>query len=266
MGNSASIEKTLNTSAITKNISETSIKNKANVNSESIQMSEQTVEFAGYTEGCDINIAQTADLEVESSTNLDVESIVNSRSDIASKLKIESNTYVDRQTESLSTAWGNKAKLKERISQEIENITKNVFTKENVTNVVNKAVQVTKQGIKFGGVIVCKEDGSIDVEQNATAKIVVDTLIRDVTDLMYESKVFNDMGLKTTTGASSKDTGIIGDAGRAISSIIGAITGPILAIIVIAVILLIGLIFMFRQKRKGNGGGGLQNYSYYEGQ
>ena len=221
MGNSTSIEKTLNTSAITKNISETSIKNKADVNSESIQMSEQTVEFGkgSYTEGCDINIAQTADLEVETSTNLDVQSIVNSRSEIASKLKIESNTYVDRQTESLSTAWGNKAKLKERISQEIENITKTVFTKENVTKVVNKAVQITKQTIKFGGVVICKEDGSIDVKQNVAAKIVVDTLIRDVTNLMYESKVFNDMGLKTKTGTTSKDTGLIGDAGRAISSI-----------------------------------------------
>lgn len=262
MGNAQTIEKSLSTSAITKNISETNITNKADVNSESIQISEQTVKFDGITEGCDINIIQKSDLEVESSTNLDVDSIVNSRSDIASKLKIESNTYVDRQTESLSTAWGNKAKLKERISQEIENITKNVFTKENVTKVVNKAVQITKQNIIFGpgSVTICREDGTIDVEQNVAAKIVVDTLIRDVTNLMMESKVYNDMGLKTTTANTSKDTGIIGDAGRAIASVIGAITGPIIAIIAVIILAIIGFVFLRKRGRSQ------PQYNYFGGQ
>ena len=240
MGNVTSIDKTLKISQISKDITKTDIKNKQDVAAETIQTVNQEVKFAksSVIEGCDINIANTVDLDVTVSSVLDVDTIVESRGKVANKLAANANTFIENNYESLNTAFGNKQKMKESVSQEVENITKNVFKKENIQKVMNKAIQLVGQKVVFRGVIICNEDGKIDVEQNVAAKIVMDTLLRDVTSQLKETDVYNELEIDSMSSAKSENTGLLGDLGRAWTSVIdsvgGIVTGPLMSLVVFA--------------------------------
>lgn len=174
--------------------------------------------------GCSLNFEQTATADAQSSATSAIESIAESKQEIANDMKSKVAAALEKTSEAGNFQFGDKSNTEIDIKKDIQTTVENVFEKENLQSVVGNAVAVNSAKIQIGNMD-CTLGGELNFEQDAAAKAAATAVMGDVTKKLMETssiaKVIDEVDAKQKTenkGAAD----VIDSAGEAASSIIGA--------------------------------------------
>lgn len=174
--------------------------------------------------GCSLNFEQTATADAQSSATSAIESIAESKQEIANDMKSKVAAALEKTSEAGNFQFGDKSNTEIDIKKDIQTTVENVFEKENLQSVVGNAVAVNSAKIQIGNMD-CTLGGELNFEQDASAKVAATAVMGDVTKKLMETssiaKVIDEVDAKQKTenkGAAD----VIDSAGEAASSIIGA--------------------------------------------
>ena len=213
--------------------------------------------------GCSLNFEQTATADAQSSATSAIESIAESKQEIANDMKSKVAAALEKTSEAGNFQFGDKSNTEIDIKKDIQTTVENVFEKENLQSVVGNAVAVNSAKIQIGNMD-CTLGGELNFEQDAAAKAAATAVMGDVTKKLMETssiaKVIDEVDAKQKTenkGAAD----VIDSAGEAASSIIGAAGmaayAPLIACVLICGSMIMVAMIMSQSKggRKAMGAG-----------
>ena len=217
----------------------------------------------GFITGCSMNFKQTAVADAQSSATSAIESIAESKQEIANDMKSKVAAALEKTSEAGNFQFGDKSNTEIDIKKDIQTTVENVFEKENLQSVVGNAVAVNSAKIQIGNMD-CTLGGELNFEQDAAAKAAATAVMGDVTKKLMETssiaKVIDEVDAKQKTenkGAAD----VIDSAGEAASSIIGAAGmaayAPLIACVLICGSMIMVAMIMSQSKggRKAMGAG-----------
>lgn len=217
----------------------------------------------GFITGCSMNFKQTAVADAQSSATSAIESIAESKQEIANDMKSKVAAALEKTSEAGNFQFGDKSNTEIDIKKDIQTTVENVFEKENLQSVVGNAVAVNSAKIQIGNMD-CTLGGELNFEQDAAAKAAATAVMGDVTKKLMETssiaKVVDEVDAKQKTenkGAAD----VIDSAGEAASSVIGAygmaMYAPLIACVLICGSMIMVAMIMSRSKggRKAMGAG-----------
>ena len=217
----------------------------------------------GFITGCSMNFKQTAVADAQSSATSAIESIAESKQEIANDMKSKVAAALEKTSEAGNFQFGDKSNTEIDIKKDIQTTVENVFEKENLQSVVGNAVAVNSAKLQIGNMD-CTLGGELNFEQDAAAKAAATAVMGDVTKKLMETssiaKVIDEVDAKQKTenkGAAD----VIDSAGEAASSIIGAAGmaayAPLIACVLICGSMIMVAMIMSQSKggRKAMGAG-----------
>ena len=217
----------------------------------------------GFITGCSMNFKQTAVADAQSSATSAIESIAESKQEIANDMKSKVAAALEKTSEAGNFQFGDKSNTEIDIKKDIQTTVENVFEKENLQSVVGNAVAVNSAKLQIGNMD-CTLGGELNFEQDAAAKAAATAVMGDVTKKLMETssiaKVIDEVDAKQKTenkGAAD----VIDSAGEAASSIIGAAGmaayAPLIACVLICGSMIMVAMIMSQSKggRKAMGSG-----------
>ena len=213
--------------------------------------------------GCSLNFEQTATADAQSSATSAIESIAESKQEIANDMKSKVAAALEKTSEAGNFQFGDKSNTEIDIKKDIQTTVENGFEKENLQSVVGNAVATNEAEIEIAK-FDCTVAGQLDVTQDASAKVAATAVMGDVTKKLMETssiaKVVDEVDAKQKTenkGAAD----VIDSAGEAASSIIGAAGmaayAPLIACVLICGSMIMVAMIMSQSKggRKAMGAG-----------
>ena len=217
----------------------------------------------GDVVGCNLDFTQKATADAQSSATSAIESIAESKQEIANDMKSKVAAALEKTSEAGNFQFGDKSNTEIDIKKDIQTTVENVFEKENLQSVVGNAVAVNSAKIQIGNMD-CTLGGELNFEQDAAAKAAATAVMGDVTKKLMETssiaKVVDEVDAKQKTenkGAAD----VIDSAGEAASSVIGAygmaMYAPLIACVLICGSMIMVAMIMSRSKggRKAMGAG-----------
>lgn len=233
------------------------IKSTTSILEKNIQKNSQKVQAAataanklkvklGDVVGCNLDFTQKATADAQSSATSAIESIAESKQEIANDMKSKVAAALEKTSEAGNFQFGDKSNTEIDIKKDIQTTVENVFEKENLQSVVGNAVATNEAEIEIAK-FDCTVAGQLDVTQDASAKVAAAAVMGDVTKKLMETssiaKVVDEVDAKQKTenkGAAD----VVDSAGDAAAGIIGAATGPmqyaIIAVVIVCCLLMIG--------------------------
>ena len=213
--------------------------------------------------GCSLNFEQTATADAQSSATSAIESIAESKQEIANDMKSKVAAALEKTSEAGNFQFGDKSNTEIDIKKDIQTTVENVFEKENLQSVVGNAVAVNSAKIQIGNMD-CTLGGELNFEQDAAAKAAATAVMGDVTKKLMETssiaKVIDEVDAKQKTenkGAAD----VVDSAGEAAAGIIGAAGmaayAPLIACVLICGSMIMVAMIMSQSKggRKAMGAG-----------
>ena len=134
----------------------------------------------GFITGCSMNFKQTAVADAQSSATSAIESIAESKQEIANDMKSKVAAALEKTSEAGNFQFGDKSNTEIDIKKDIQTTVENVFEKENLQSVVGNAVAVNSAKIQIGNMD-CTLGGELNFEQDAAAKAAATAVMGDVT-------------------------------------------------------------------------------------
>ena len=210
----------------------------------------------GFITGCSMNFKQTAVADAQSSATSAIESIAESKQEIANDMKSKVAAALEKTSEAGNFQFGDKSNTEIDIKKDIQTTVENVFEKENLQSVVGNAVAVNSAKIQIGNMD-CTLGGELNFEQDAAAKAAATAVMGDVTKKLMETssiaKVIDEVDAKQKTenkGAAD----VIDSAGEAASSVIGAYGMAMYAPLIACVLICGSMIMVAMMMSKSKGG------------
>jgi len=217
----------------------------------------------GFITGCSMNFKQTAVADAQSSATSAIESIAESKQEIANDMKSKVAAALEKTSEAGNFQFGDKSNTEIDIKKDIQTTVENVFEKENLQSVVGNAVAVNSAKIQIGNMD-CTLGGELNFEQDAAAKAAATAVMGDVTKKLMETssiaKVVDEVDAKQKTenkGAAD----VVDSAGDAAAKVIGAAGmaayAPLIACVLICASMIMVAMIMSQSKggRKAMGSG-----------
>jgi hypothetical protein len=217
----------------------------------------------GFITGCSMNFKQTAVADAQSSATSAIESIAESKQEIANDMKSKVAAALEKTSEAGNFQFGDKSNTEIDIKKDIQTTVENVFEKENLQSVVGNAVAVNSAKIQIGNMD-CTLGGELNFEQDAAAKAAATAVMGDVTKKLMETssiaKVIDEVDAKQKTenkGAAD----VVDSAGDAAAKVIGAAGmaayAPLIACVLICASMIMVAMIMSQSKggRKAMGSG-----------
>jgi len=217
----------------------------------------------GFITGCSMNFKQTAVADAQSSATSAIESIAESKQEIANDMKSKVAAALEKTSEAGNFQFGDKSNTEIDIKKDIQTTVENVFEKENLQSVVGNAVAVNSAKIQIGNMD-CTLGGELNFEQDAAAKAAATAVMGDVTKKLMETssiaKVIDEVDAKQKTenkGAAD----VVDSAGDAAAKVIGAAGmaayAPLIACVLICASMIMVAMIMSQSKggRKAMGAG-----------
>ena len=217
----------------------------------------------GFITGCSMNFKQTAVADAQSSATSAIESIAESKQEIANDMKSKVAAALEKTSEAGNFQFGDKSNTEIDIKKDIQTTVENVFEKENLQSVVGNAVAVNSAKIQIGNMD-CTLGGELNFEQDAAAKAAATAVMGDVTKKLMETssiaKVIEEVEAKQKTenkGAAE----VVDSAGDAAAKVIGAAGmaayAPLIACVLICASMIMVAMIMSQSKggRKAMGAG-----------
>lgn len=270
-GGSQSIRQSIDikstTSILEKNIQKNSQKVQAaatanNSIEASVGINPKTGEM-GNIIGCNMNFKQTATADAQSSATSAIESISESKQEIANDMKSKVAAAMEKSTQAGNFQFGDKSNTEIDIKKDIQTTVENVFEKENLQSVVGNAVAVNSAKIQIGNMD-CTLGGELNFEQDASAKVAATAVMGDVTKKLMETSSINKVIDEVEAKQKTENKGaaeVVDSAGDAAAKVIGAAGmaayAPIIACVVLCASIIMVAMIMSQSKggRKAMGSG-----------
>jgi hypothetical protein len=207
LAGSQSIEQTFNMSALTKSIFEYTSKNTLSVSQSSTNINRLQLNVGGDMVGC----PYTSDQSIDASMVADVRMIPQTILDMKDDIKNEFNTLVQSALEKTSEfgnlQLGEQQDMTTNVNINVKNIIEKVVTLENVTTLVQEAVQINEDQINIKGNLIC-EGNAFDRNQNITSKMAAEALVGALATAASQNSTLNSIHTELVADAKSESKGL----------------------------------------------------------
>lgn len=257
MGNSQTISQSVKLEQISKRtVDEYNLnKNRAEINQ--TQILSQDATLSGI-DNCTFDFSQIANQSAEVDMTLDVDAMFERKDQVKEEFQTAAAGEIDSKFESWGTTWGTKSAVKSDVSTIIEDIVDETWTSENIQETSTNQVQIVDGKYEINGMSCYEGQPTQNFSQNATQELVVNQLMNQMVQKASENEKIKTL----TTTSDAKNTldvkGTLGDAGRAVSSVVGSIGaivgGPLMSSVIfagIALIVALGVFMMLGQSPAG---------------
>jgi hypothetical protein len=232
------------------------IKSTTSILEKNIQKNSQKVQAAataanklkvklGDVVGCNLDFTQKATADAQSSATSAIESIAESKQEIANDMKSKVAAALEKTSEAGNFQFGDKSNTEIDIKKDIQTTVENVFEKKNLQDVVGNAVATNEAEIEIGNYD-CTLGGQLDLTQDASAKVAATAVMADMTKKLMETKSVTKLAEEIEAKQKTENKGaaeVVDSVGDAAAGIIGAY-GMAMWAPVIACVLICGSIIM----------------------
>lgn len=235
-----SIEQTFDMSTLNESIFEQITKNTQETMASQAGIQNLKVQLRNIR-GCAASFNQTIDASTQSSSTFNAESSAQIKNAVETQMQAAADAAVEKSTQlgDLSSLVGGETNMdiKQAVNMEVQNVIENTITTENLNKTVAEQVNIQNGELVIDGYD-CREGGSIDWNQNMTAKLAASAITTALTSAVADNELLS--SLSASAGATSTSTG--GGFAELVDSIGAAISGPFLYIAIVVVILIIGAV------------------------
>ena len=226
-GGSSTINQEMNMSMVNDILYESVTNNESYTQNE--MRNEQVLNLKiGRNVGCNIETDQTINSTFMATTEQITDSFQNVANDLVSSLQAGAGAALDKQTQAGNLQFGDKQNVNQKINTEIENIVKTQLETNNLTETINKAVNVQEGNIEIGETI-CLDGEQLSFRQNISADLAAQAVTKNILTAVTKNSVVQDTIAKIDAEAKAKAGGaaeVVDSVGNAATGIIGAVTGP----------------------------------------
>ena len=226
-GGSSTINQEMNMSMVNDILYESVTNNESYTQNE--MRNEQVLNLKiGRNVGCNIETDQTINSTFMATTEQISNSFQNVANDLVSSLQAGASSALDKQTQAGNLQFGDKQNVNQKINTEIENIVKTQLETNNLTETINKAVNVQEGNLEIGETI-CLNGEQLSFRQNISADLAAQAVTRNLLTAISKNSVVQDTIAQIDAEAKSKAGGaaeVVDSVGNAATGIIGAVTGP----------------------------------------
>ena len=226
-GGSSTINQEMNMSMVNDILYESVTNNESYTQNE--MRNEQVLNLKiGRNVGCNIETDQTINSTFMATTEQISNSFQNVANDLVSSLQAGAGAALDKQTQAGNLQFGDKQNVNQKINTEIENIVKTQLETNNLTETINKAVNVQEGNIEIGETI-CLDGEQLSFRQNISADLAAQAVTKNILTAVTKNSVVQDTIAKIDAEAKAKAGGaaeVVDSVGNAATGIIGAVTGP----------------------------------------
>ena len=226
-GGSSTINQEMNMSMVNDILYESVTKNESYTQNE--MRNEQVLNLKiGRNVGCNIETDQTINSTFMATTEQISNSFQNVANDLVSSLQAGASAALDKQTQAGNFQFGDKQNVNQKINTEIENIVKTQLETNNLTETINKAVNVQEGNIEIGETI-CLNGEQLSFRQNISADLAAQAVTKNILTAVTKNSVVQDTIAQIDAEAKAKAGGaaeVVDSVGNAASNVIGAVTGP----------------------------------------
>tara|TARA_B100001559_G_C16502886_1_gene624275 strand:+ start:6385 stop:7227 length:843 start_codon:yes stop_codon:yes gene_type:complete len=226
-GGSSTINQEMNMSMVNDILYESVTNNESYTQNE--MRNEQVLNLKiGRNVGCNIETDQTINSTFMATTEQISNSFQNVANDLVSSLQAGASAALDKQTQAGNFQFGDKQNVNQKINTEIENIVKTQLETNNLTETINKAVNVQEGNIEIGETI-CLNGEQLSFRQNISADLAAQAVTKNILTAVTKNSVVQDTIAQIDAEAKAKAGGaaeVVDSVGNAASNVIGAVTGP----------------------------------------
>ena len=226
-GGSSTINQEMNMSMVNDILYESVTNNESYTQNE--MRNEQVLNLKiGRNVGCNIETDQTINSTFMATTEQITDSFQNVANDLVSSLQAGAGAALDKQTQAGNLQFGDKQNVNQEINTEIENIVTTQLETNNLTETINKAVNVQEGNIEIGETI-CLDGEQLSFRQNISADLAAQAVTKNILTAVTKNSVVQDTIAQIDAEAKSKAGGaaeVVDSVGYAATGIIGAVTGP----------------------------------------
>jgi len=226
-GGSSTINQEMNMSMVNDILYESVTNNESYTQNE--MRNEQVLNLKiGRNVGCNIETDQTINSTFMATTEQISNSFQNVANDLVSSLQAGASAALDKQTQAGNLQFGDKQNVNQKINTEIENIVKTQLETNNLTETINKAVNVQEGNIEIGETI-CLNGEQLSFRQNISADLAAQAVTKNILTAVTKNSVVQDTIAQIDAEAKAKAGGaaeVVDSVGNAASNVIGAVTGP----------------------------------------
>lgn len=260
-GGSTTINQEMNMSVVNDILYE-SVTNNQSINQNEMQNIQNLNIKIGRTVGCNITTDQTITSSFIATTEQITSSFQSVQNQIVSELQAQAAAALDKQTQMGNFQFGDRQNVNQTINSEIENIVRTQMETNNLTETINKSINIQDQDVEIAEAI-CFNGEQLTFKQNISADMAAQAVARNLLSAATTSGVVNSIvqeGEATAAVSAGGAAEVIDSAGAAATGIIGAMTGPIkyvvIAIVLVLCMLAIGAVMLGKteggQKAIGN--------------
>jgi hypothetical protein len=174
-----------------------------------------------------------------------VSSFKSVENDIASAMQAQVSGALDKQTQMGNLQFGDRQNIEQNINNEIKNVITTEMSSENLTTVINNAVNIQNQKVYIDTAI-CNEGETHSFKQDISADIAAQTVSENILSAVSQNKVINDIVAETEATLSTKAGGVA----EVVDSVGNAFSGPFMyaaiASVACALILVVALVALGR--------------------
>lgn len=181
------------------------------------------IELGDINEGCDLTIGQTIDATSISSAVMSPTTIAETKDAVQTELEASAQAALEKTTEMGNFQFGDEQNMKQRISQEIENVVEKTFETNNINAVVSSMVNVQDKKLKVGN---CS--GKLDLQQDIVAQLMAEAITESVTSAISDNEMLSSLAAAADADLKTENKGI--------ADIIGSLSGPWIASIIGSVV------------------------------
>jgi hypothetical protein len=191
--------------------------------------------------GCKIIMEQAAEASIMSQTEQIVNNFQSIENELVSAMQSQVSGALDKQTQMGNLQFGDRQNVEQNINNEIKNIVHTELETNNLTETVNKAINIQDGEINIDNTI-CPNSEELVFKQNISADIAAQTVSQNILSATTNNKVINE----TITETEAKLTTKAGGAAEVVDSIGSAFAGPMIAAAIVSVVcvvvLMIGMV------------------------
>lgn len=234
------------------------IQNFINENSQKVSASSlagQNVKFkAGNLKGCNFDVIQKMDVQVQSTGELNTNSLSDLKKEVKNKLDEKLKNELKNKSGFMNLEVGtSKQELETKMAKHIENKLNQTITNKNYAEILASSVAIQGTDITLGD-IDCTSGGDIKINQDLAARVIAENLSELIVDNLVDDTFDNDLKTKVDQSLLAESFGPL----ESLKALFSGQSGIVMIFVILFIIIMIALVAYVRSGggRKGRGGGG----------
>jgi hypothetical protein len=252
-GKQQTIEQFFSFDVVSKNLYEQTTKNTSRAVASQTGINRLKIVISGNNIGCDINVNQSVDAQMQTDTSVVAELIVENKAQINNDLQAAMEANMDLVTEMGNLEFGNEQNLKQQMRTRLENIIERTITTENVSEAFGEQVAINRGELIIRGNMDCTSGyGGINFSQDITMQMGIKATLDMLKTAITNDEMTNKIKAAADASVTQENKGIA-DVVKSFGASWIALFG--LCIMVFATLAVLGMSGGGGNKRGGGGPG-----------